>query len=164
MKNMRKNSSEFVSVNDVTRISNGAEITGDLISQGDIRVDGVITGRIFSGGRVVVGEGANISGTLMCADMDLWGKIEGDVYVKDTICIKGTANMKGNLNVRRIEVEVGAEINGNCRMISEEVFETKRASVFENSVTSEPKPKPVKKPAVLPKITAKDDVAAAPLS
>ena len=164
MKNMRKNSSEFVNVNDVTRISNGAEITGDLISQGDIRVDGVITGRIFSGGRVVVGDGASISGTLMCTNLDLWGRIDGEVYVKDTVSIKGTSSLKGSLNVRRIQVEVGAEINGNCRMISEEVFEAKRASVFENSVTSEPKPKPVKKPAALPKITAKDDVAAAPLS
>ena len=32
--------------------------------------------------------------------------------------------MNGNIHVRRIQVEMGAQINGTCNMISEDDYET----------------------------------------
>ena len=78
-KNMQKTSEQGAGINDVTRISKGATVNGDLISSSDIRVDGVINGKVLSDGKIVVGEQAALSGSLFCANLDFWGKMEGDI-------------------------------------------------------------------------------------
>ena len=122
-KNMQKTSEQGAGINDVTRISKGATINGDLISSSDIRVDGVINGKVLSDGKIVVGEQAGLSGSLFCTNLDFWGKMEGDLYVKDTLCIKSTATVNGNIHVNKLQVEMGAQINGTCKMISEQEYE-----------------------------------------
>ena len=114
---------EIVDVNSVSRISEGTSVTGEIKSSNDIRVDGKVKGKLYSEGRIVVGEHAVIDGTLLCSNLDLWGKIEGDVYVKDLLSLKGTSSIIGNLHVRKLQVEMGAELNGSCKMISEEDFD-----------------------------------------
>ena len=113
-----------VNVNEVSRISTGTVIKGEITSPNDIRIDGSFEGKIISKGRVVVGEKAVISGDIICENVDFWGKIEGDIYVKDTFSLKGTASVNGNIHVRRLQVEMGAQINGTCNMISEEDYDT----------------------------------------
>lgn len=122
-KNMQKTSEQGAGINDVTRISKGATINGDLISSSDIRVDGVINGKVLSDGKIVVGEQAALSGSMFCANLDFWGKMEGDIYVKDTLCIKSTATVNGNIHVHKLQVEMGAQINGTCKMISEQEYD-----------------------------------------
>ncbi len=114
---------EIVDVNSVSRISEGTSVTGEIKSSNDIRVDGKVKGKLYSEGRIVVGEHAVIDGTVLCGSLDLWGKIEGDVYVKDLLSLKGTSSITGNLHIRKLQVEMGAELNGTCKMISEEDFD-----------------------------------------
>jgi len=115
---------EIVDVNSVSRISEGTSVTGEIKSSNDIRVDGKVKGKLYSEGRIVVGEHAVIDGTVLCGSLDLWGKIEGDVYVKDLLSLKGTSSITGNLHIRKLQVEMGAELNGTCKMISEEDFDS----------------------------------------
>ena len=118
-----KSNSAVVDVNDVSHISAGTAIKGEMTSLTDIRVDGKIQGKLFSKGKVVVGEEAVIAGTMACNNVDFWGNIEGDIYVKDTFSLKSTASVNGNIHVRRFEVEMGAQINGTCKMITEEDYD-----------------------------------------
>ncbi len=113
-----------VDANNVSHISAGTAIKGEISSVADIRVDGKVEGKVFSKGRVVVGEDATVTGTLACDNVDFWGKIEGDIYVKDTFSLKSTAAVNGNIHVRRIQVEMGAQINGTCNMITEDDYDT----------------------------------------
>lgn len=126
---MSKANEPIVNVNDITRISLGTAIRGDIISSSDIRVDGKIDGTVFSNGRIVVGEKAALSGNLLCTNLDLWGKVNGDIYVKDTLSIKSTCEIDGNINVRRLQVEMGAQINGTCHMMTEQDYEKKAATI-----------------------------------
>lgn len=116
-------------VNSVSRISAGTSIVGDIYSTNDLRIDGSFEGRIFSKGRIVVGEGAELKGDIACANLDLWGKASGDIYIKDTLSLKGGSTIDGNLNIRRLLVELGASFNGTCRMITEEEFDKASASM-----------------------------------
>lgn len=120
---MSKEVEKVVDVNDVSHISAGAFIKGDFTCPSDIRVDGKIEGKIQSSGRIVVGESAEIKGTIICDMLDFWGKLDGDAYVRDTLSLKNGASIKGNLNVRKLQVEIGASINGACHMIAEEEFD-----------------------------------------
>ncbi len=112
-----------VNVNTISRISAGTVIKGEILSPNDIRIDGTFEGRVQSSGRVVIGESAVIKGDIVCTHLDLWGKVEGNVYVKDTLSLKDGCVMNGNLHVRRLSVELGAVFNGNCATISESEFD-----------------------------------------
>ena len=111
-----------VNVNSISRISAGTVIKGEIISPTDIRIDGTFEGRVQSKGRVVVGESAVIKGDIVCENVDLWGKVDGNLFVKDTLSLKEGCVVDGNLHIRRLAVELGATFNGNCKTITEAEF------------------------------------------
>ncbi len=113
----------MLNVNTVSRISPGTIIKGEIISPSDIRIDGTFEGKLQSKGRIVIGESAVIKGDIICSDIDLWGKVEGNLFVKDTLALKEGCSVDGNLHVRRLSVELGATFNGNCRTITEADFD-----------------------------------------
>ena len=129
-------------VNDVSRISQGASIRGDLVSSTDIRVDGQVDGSLFSDGKVVVGESARLSGKLFGTTVDFWGKMDGDVFVSDTLSLKSSSTVNGNIHVRRIQVEMGAQINGSFKMITEQEY-----NQLVNTMVKRPTPAPAPAPA-----------------
>jgi cytoskeletal protein CcmA (bactofilin family) len=106
-----------------SRISAGTVIKGEIISPNDIRIDCVFEGKLMVKGKVVVGESATIKGDIICDNADIFGKVDGNVYVKDTLGLKDGCMMNGNLHIRRISVELGSTFNGNCKMISEADFD-----------------------------------------
>ncbi len=111
-----------VNVNSISRISAGTVIKGEILSPTDIRIDGTFEGRVQSKGRVVVGESAVIKGDVVCENIDLWGKVEGNIFVKDTLSLMDGCVVTGNLHIRRLAVELGAAFNGNCKTITEAEF------------------------------------------
>ena len=111
-----------VNVNSISRISAGTVIKGEILSPTDIRIDGTFEGCVQSKGRVVVGESAVIKGDIVCENVDLWGKVEGNLFVKDTLSLKEGCVVDGNLHIRRLAVELGATFNGNCKTITEAEF------------------------------------------
>ena len=115
-------SGDSVGVNDVSRISAGSTIKGEITSPNDIRIDGSFEGKIVSQAKVVVGEKAVIKGDIVCSSCDFWGKIEGNFYVKDTLSLKDTCVVTGDLHIRRLQVDLDATFNGNCKMITESEF------------------------------------------
>ena len=112
-----------LTVNSFSRISTGTIIKGEIISPYDIRIDGTFEGKVQTKGRVVIGEKANVLGDIICGNIDLWGKVEGNVFVKDTLALKEGCVVNGNLHVRKLAVELGSTFNGNCKMITEAEFD-----------------------------------------
>ena len=109
---------------EVSRRSALTSLTGEMSSEGDIRVDGKVSGKLTAKGKIVAGEGAVINGILACSNIDCWGTIEGDIYVSELLALKSTAVITGHIYTRKLQVEIGAQINGSCHMIiSDEEFE-----------------------------------------
>ena len=118
-----KTQTPVVNVNEVSRISTGTVIKGEINSPNDISIDGVFEGKIFSKGRVVVGEKAEIKGDIVCDNVDFWGKMTGSLFVRDTLTLKDTCSVNGDLHVQRLVVELGAHFDGTCKMLKEGEFE-----------------------------------------
>ena len=112
-----------LNVNSISRISAGTVIKGEIMSPYDIRIDGTFAGKVQSKGRVVVGETAFVNGDIICENIDLWGKVEGNVFVKDTLALMEGCHVNGNLHTKRLSVELGSTFNGNCRMITDGEFD-----------------------------------------
>ena len=145
-------------VNDVSRVSHGASIKGDLCSSTDIRVDGQVDGTLYTEGKAVVGESARLSGKLFGTTIDFWGKMDGDIFVRDTLSLKSSSVVNGNIHVRRIQVEMGAQINGSFKMISEQEYDQLVATLVKKSAAPAAASKPA---AVKPAAPAPKPVAAA---
>ena len=128
-----------VNVNDVSRISAGTVIKGEINSPSDIRIDGTFDGKVFSKGRVVVGEKAVVKGDMVCQNVDFWGTMKGNFYVKDTLSLKSGCTVDGDLHVKRLQVELDAKFNGNCRMLGDGEFE-KLASQITGQPVHAPRP------------------------
>lgn len=118
---MAKNE-DVVNVNSVSRISHGTFVKGEVTSPYDIRIDGGFDGKLYSKGKVVVGENAVVKGEFVCSNLDLFGKFEGTIYVKDTLSLKNGCSVDGSINIRKLFVELGSQLNGTCKMITEEDF------------------------------------------
>lgn len=134
---MAKIEQQTVSVNEISRISLGTTVKGEISSPNDIRIDGVFEGKIVSKGRVVVGDKASITGDIICDNVDFWGKMNGNFFVKDTLTLKQGCTVDGNLRIRRLVVELGAKFNGNCSMLSDGEFDKVAG-------TAKPAPAPAK--------------------
>ncbi len=121
---MGKTQAPVVNVNEVSRISTGTTIKGEISSPNDIRIDGRFEGRISSDGRVVVGDKAEIKGDIYCENLDFWGRLSGNLYVKDTLTLKDSSVVNGELHVKRLVVELGAHFDGSCKMLTDKDLES----------------------------------------
>ncbi|MFV0571604.1 MAG: polymer-forming cytoskeletal protein [Xanthomarina gelatinilytica] len=97
-------------------ISNGTKIVGDLISEGDLRIDGTIEGNLKTPGKVVVGKSGMIKGTLNGTDAHFEGKFSGKLNLSGTLTLKSSAHVEGEVVLGKLEVEPGATFNVTCTM------------------------------------------------
>ncbi len=93
---------------------------GDIKTKNDIRVDGMIKGKIITTGRLVVGSTAKLEGNVDCVNIDVQGVVIGDILAAGSVSLKDTANVMGNISAASISIEPGAMFNGNCQMLKKE--------------------------------------------
>ncbi len=98
------------------KISEGTKIVGDVVSEGGFRIEGTIEGTFKTTGKVVVGKSGFIQGTLECSDADFEGKFSGTLTVSNTLSLKPTAHIEGEVSVGKLAVEPGANFNASCSM------------------------------------------------
>ncbi|RKE98860.1 bactofilin family protein [Ichthyenterobacterium magnum] len=97
-------------------IAQGTTITGDIISDGDFRIEGSVQGNIKTPGKVVIGKTGLINGTLNSANADIEGKFSGKLMLSDTLSLKSSAHVEGEVVVGKLAVETGATFNATCVM------------------------------------------------
>ncbi|HEX9826399.1 MAG TPA: polymer-forming cytoskeletal protein [Flavobacteriaceae bacterium] len=97
-------------------IAKGSTITGDIISDGDFRIEGNIQGNLKTPGKVVIGKTGLINGTLKSSNADIEGKFSGKLIISDTLSLKSTAHVEGEVEAGKLAVEPGATFNATCTM------------------------------------------------
>lgn len=97
-------------------IGKNTSIVGDVISEGDFRIDGSVQGTIKTTGRVVVGKSGSIKGKVECNNAEIEGKFSGELIVNSLLTLKSTASISGDVVISKLSVEPGAEFNATCAM------------------------------------------------
>lgn len=114
-------------------IAQGTKIVGDLNSEGDIRIDGLVEGNVKTSGKVAVGKNGKIKGTLQGTDAIFDGSFDGKLALSGILTLKSTAHIEGEVVVGKLAVEPGATFNVSCIM-KDAVKE------MNNGFKSQPKP------------------------
>ena len=97
-------------------ISSGTDITGDIKSNGDIRIDGSLTGNLNTKGKVVVGTTGKVKGEVICKNSEVSGIIEGKITVGQLLNLKASSKIHGEIVTSKLSIEPGAVFSGNCKM------------------------------------------------
>lgn len=109
----KNNASETPSVN---IIGAGTSIEGDVVSNGDLRIDGSLTGNINVKGKLVVGPSGNVHGEIICQNADVSGVIRGKIGVAELLSLKASSKLTGDIITGKISIEPGAVFSGSCSM------------------------------------------------
>jgi len=97
-------------------MAHGTIFEGDLKSEGDFRIEGTIKGTLLTKGKVVVGKTGKIDGSLSCKNADIEGEIKGKLVVSETLSLRFSANVEGDVQTGKLAVEPGAIFNAHCQM------------------------------------------------
>lgn len=133
---MAKNDS--VNLTEISRLSSSTEMKGALVSSSDIRIDGKFEGKIITEGKVVIGNTSVVTGDIIAMNAEIWGKVTGNLCIGDTLSLDDGCSVEGGFEVVRFSVELGASMNGTCRMITSEEFAEKLNAYIESRESQQP--------------------------
>ena len=101
-------------------ISRDLRIIGDIITDGDVQIDGIIEGDVNSGS-VTVGEHAVVKGCIRAQLARVRGRVDGEIYARN-VALARTAKVQGDIMHESISIEAGAYLDGRCRRIEDETL------------------------------------------
>jgi cytoskeletal protein CcmA (bactofilin family) len=100
----------------LNNISTGTTIKGDIISSGDIRIDGIVEGSIVTKGKLVIGPSGSVNGEVTCQNADIAGTVKAKITVAELLSLKATAKLTGEISTNKLAIEPGANFSGTCSM------------------------------------------------
>lgn len=100
----------------INMIGVGTIITGDVNSNGDLRIDGTLKGSVATEGKVVLGKNGVVEGDVVCNNADIAGEIKAKITVSQLLTLKSTAKLKGDIITNKLSIEPGAVFSGSCSM------------------------------------------------
>ncbi len=97
-------------------IAAGTKIVGKVTVESDFRLDGEVEGDIIGRSKVVIGEKGNLKGSLTCTNAEIIGKVKGNIITSNSLTLRSTAELFGDVKIKSLIVEPNAVFNGTCSM------------------------------------------------
>lgn len=90
-------------------------ITGDIRGQGDLHLEGQLTGNIDIDGLLFIGKKAFFKGEARVANMVIEGRVEGQLHASTKIEIRCSGNIVGTIVCQKIAIAEGAFFDGKIK-------------------------------------------------
>jgi cytoskeletal protein CcmA (bactofilin family) len=97
-------------------LQSDVEIKGALRADNDLIFNGTLEGEIVSGGELTVGTSADINGEVRARSLNLFGKIRGKTFVKETCKIFPSAVLMGDLKASHLVLQKGGSFIGKSQV------------------------------------------------
>ena len=91
---------------------------GDITLESSLIVKGSIKGKIESGGLLIVGPNSVIEANVKAKNLQCFGKIIGNVAVKEEAYFHNPSQLTGDLSVPVLTLEKGCTLNGKVHMVT----------------------------------------------
>jgi len=83
-------------------------IDGSITARGNVRIDGIVVGKLNSAARLVIGLTGFIDGIINCKNADIHGTVKGIINSSNLIRLKESAKVEGLINCKRIILDSNA--------------------------------------------------------
>ena len=102
--------------NPETIVSSSMRIEGELKSNGNIRIDGIVTGKIHTSQDLLIGPNAQIDADVIANNAMVAGVVKGNITVKESLVIMETGRVLGNISCGKLGIREGSYFSGACKM------------------------------------------------
>ena len=99
-----------------TIVGQGILLEGALKGDGNIRIDGRLSGGIEASGDVYIGKKAEIVGDCHVGSIIIGGKIQGNIVAQKRVEVLPSGELYGNILAPRICIADGVIFEGNCKI------------------------------------------------
>ena len=110
-----------------SRIDATARLTGTIITEEELLVEGVLEGSVRSTEKVSVARGGRIKGDVTGREVDVAGVIEGNVMASATFHLHPSGRIMGDVHAVHIQVEDGGVLSGKVITEGQGGFITREA-------------------------------------
>lgn len=91
-------------------------VTGELKTEGVVKIDGVVEGNIRAARQVLVSKGGVVKGDVYTKEAIVGGRVHGSIHATDRVEVQASAAVHGDMITQRILVHEGGEVNGSVKM------------------------------------------------
>lgn len=106
-----------------TLVGQQTELWGDLHYAGGLHIDGSVKGNVIALNdgttSLMLSERGTIEGEVRVPHVVINGVVIGDIYATESVELAPRARITGNVYYRRLEVAMGAEVNGSLVHLEE---------------------------------------------
>jgi cytoskeletal protein CcmA (bactofilin family) len=99
-----------------TIVGPSVKIQGDLNSEGNIKIEGQVSGKVKTSQSVFVNQGARIVADVLAGNAVIGGEVQGNLKISGHLILQGTAKIAGDITCSILRVEDGAQFSGKCAM------------------------------------------------
>ena len=99
-----------------TVVGPSVKIQGDLNSEGNIKIEGQVTGKVKTSQSLFVIPGAKIAADVLAGNAVIGGEISGNLKITGHLILQSTAKIVGDIVCAVLRVEDGAQFSGKCAM------------------------------------------------
>lgn len=92
----------------------GTQFVGDIEAKDDLCIHGVFTGTISTCKKLIIGLTGQVEGDIRSSWITVFGSVTGNILSSGVVCLKNTSRVTGTIKSAQIEIESGAEFNGDC--------------------------------------------------
>ena len=99
-------------------LSSGVSIKGSVKFGSELVIDGYVEGSIESGGKLTIGEHAEIKGEIRTKTITVHGFVEGDIIAEERCELRGGCTLRGDIEAPRLVVDEEATFLGSAKISS----------------------------------------------
>jgi cytoskeletal protein CcmA (bactofilin family) len=121
-----------------TIVGTSVKLKGNLKSDGDVIIDGVVTGEVKTKGSVKIGQNANIIANVKAKSVSVAGAVQGNVEATDRLEITETGKVLGDISANVLSIAPGAVFSGKSMMVEVHKEEEEAEPVAEIEEAEEP--------------------------
>ncbi len=88
------------------------EIKGEIVSSGNVTVDGKVEGKISIKGNLIVGESGITNADIEADNVEIKGNVVGKITVTNLLDVNSTGVLHGDISTKFLKIDQGAKFIG----------------------------------------------------
>ena len=100
----------------INSIVQNTQITGNIETGSDLRIDGRLKGDINCSGKLIIASNGVVEGDVSCNNAVIEGKFTGTIVVHGTLTLRDSAAVNGKITTAKLVVQSGAVCHAACTM------------------------------------------------
>jgi cytoskeletal protein CcmA (bactofilin family) len=101
---------------EVTIVGAGARLEGNVVSAGNLRIDGQVKGQINAEGDVALSPQSQVEADIRAQNVSIAGRFKGSIQVKGKAHLARGGRIDGNITSKTLVVEEGGVFHGQSIM------------------------------------------------